>query len=219
MAPQVFSLVDIPLLLFLAGFETLLSADNSLAMAMIAKKLQPIEQKRALFIGIWAGLIFRLLAVIFASHLIHYPSIQVIGGIYLVFLATRHFFPSKETKPARSFWGAVALIELTDLLFAIDSILAALALVKSFDANVSSKLWLIYSGGAIGLVTMRFAAAYIVRLLHHFPRLEVMTHIGIAIIGLKLIFEPILAAPVDWIFWPILITTLALGFVKKTKNR
>lgn len=84
-----------------------------------------------------------------------------------------------------SFWGTVLVIELTDIAFAVDSILAAMALAGSRE----SKLWVVITGGILGVVLMRFAAALFVRLLDRFPRFEVSAYLLVIIIGLKLVAD------------------------------
>jgi|GEM_PF-266258 predicted tellurium resistance membrane protein TerC len=84
-----------------------------------------------------------------------------------------------------SFWGTVLVIELTDIAFAVDSILAAMALAGSRQ----SKLWVVIAGGILGVVLMRFAAALFVRLLDRFPRFEVSAYLLVIIIGVKLLAD------------------------------
>jgi len=84
-----------------------------------------------------------------------------------------------------SFWGTVLVIELTDIAFAVDSILAAMALAGSRE----SKLWVVITGGILGVVLMRFAAALFVRLLDRFPRFEISAYLLVIIIGLKLLAD------------------------------
>lgn len=81
------------------------------------------------------------------------------------------------------FWRTVLVIELTDIAFAVDSILAALALAGSRP----EKLWVVITGGIIGVVLMRFAAVMFVSLLERFPRFEVSAYLLVLVIGLKLL--------------------------------
>lgn len=85
----------------------------------------------------------------------------------------------------RSFWGTVLVIELTDIAFAVDSILAAMALAGARQ----NKLWVVITGGIIGVVMMRFAAALFMRLLEKFPRFELSAYLLVIVIGLKLLAD------------------------------
>lgn len=86
------------------------------------------------------------------------------------------------------FWKTVFVIEMTDIAFAVDSILAAIALA----GGRQEKLWVIISGGIIGMVLMRFAAVIFIKLLDRFPRFELAAYLLVVVIGLKLL--------VDWGF-------------------
>ncbi len=92
------------------------------------------------------------------------------------------------------FWPTVVVIELTDIAFAVDSILAAMALVGNPPSGtpkdaVHPKLWVVIVGGLLGLILMRFAAAIFIRLLERFPRFEVSAYLLVLIIGLKLLAD------------------------------
>jgi YkoY family integral membrane protein len=133
-----------------------------------------------------------------------------------------------------NFWTTVAVIELTDIAFAVDSILAAIALVGSAPADHPAnaphpKLWVVIAGGVIGLMLMRVAAALFIRLLEKFPRFEVAAYLLVIVIGLKLLVDwgfnrPGSPYPVDfhsyrtpefWVFWISMLVALCVGFLPK----
>jgi YkoY family integral membrane protein len=133
-----------------------------------------------------------------------------------------------ERPPSRGFakfWPTVLVIELTDIAFAVDSILAAIALVgrKPTDHEGSHpKLWVIITGGILGVVLMRFAAVIFIKLLDRFPRFETAAYVLVAIIGGKLLLDWGFNSaehhrldfhdfhhPAFWVFWSL----MALGFL------
>lgn len=92
------------------------------------------------------------------------------------------------------FWPTVAMIELTDIAFAVDSILAAIAMVGSAPPGhppnaLHPKLWVVVFGGIIGLMLMRVAARWFIYLLERFPRFEVSAYLLVIVIGLKLLTD------------------------------
>src|SRR4051812_26943178 len=96
----------------LVVLEGLLSADNALVLAVMVRHLPKESQKRALRYGIIGAFAFRLIAVVFASALLHYWWIKVVGGLYLLYLALAHLFASHEegvsehrSKFGNGFWG------------------------------------------------------------------------------------------------------------------
>ena len=96
-----------------------------------------------------------------------------------------------NVKAGWDFWKAVIVIELTDIAFAVDSILAALALVGSSpnEESYHPKLWVVVLGGIIGLMLMRVAAAMFIRLLEKFPRFETAAYLLVTVIGMKLLVD------------------------------
>lgn len=133
-----------------------------------------------------------------------------------------------------SFWSTVAVIELTDIAFAIDSILAAIALVGSAPAGHEGphpKLWVVITGGMLGVILMRFAAVLFIRLLERFPRFETSAYLLVALIGLKLVLDWGLNTPEHphlldfhdpagiefWAFWLLMAACLGVGFVPQRR--
>ena len=93
-----------------------------------------------------------------------------------------------------SFWPTVFVIELTDIAFAVDSILAAIAMVGSPPKGTPPdafhpKLWVVILGGLLGLILMRFAARIFITLLERFPRFEISAYLLVIVIGLKLLAD------------------------------
>jgi YkoY family integral membrane protein len=102
-----------------------------------------------------------------------------------------------------SFWPTVLIIELTDIAFAVDSILAALAFVGSPPPGhppeaFHPKLWLVIFGGLIGVALMRVAASMFIKLLEKFPRFETSAYLLVIVIGLKLLAD--WGVKSDWSF-------------------
>ncbi len=100
-----------------------------------------------------------------------------------------------------SFWPTVLVIELTDIAFAVDSILAAIAMVGPPPLGtppdaIHPKLWVVILGGMLGLILMRVAARLFVQLLDRFPRFETSAYLLVIMIGLKLLAD--WGANSDW---------------------
>ncbi len=138
-----------------------------------------------------------------------------------------------------SFWGTVAVIELTDIAFAVDSILAAIAMIPSVPpSQTNPKLWVVIAGGMMGVILMRFAAVIFIKLLEKFPRLEFSAYLLVALIGAKLLVDwffnkppdpapegwhaPVnfhsLHSPATWIFWGLMVAFFAIGFLPGKKD-
>jgi YkoY family integral membrane protein len=173
--------------------EGLLSADNALVLAILVLGLPRSEQRKALRYGILGAFAFRILATLLAVHLLQVAWVKLIGAVYLLYLVRGHFFGSgdaeqrRSIKPARAamglsaFWATVVKVELTDIVFAVDSILVAVAM--------SPKTWVIISGGLLGIITMRMVIGKLLSLVRRYPALVDGAFVIIGWVGIKLLIE------------------------------
>lgn len=155
----------------------------------------------------------------------------------LIELKERLPIPAESVPIGKNFWMTVLVIELTDIAFAVDSILAAIALVGSAPANHPEdlphpKLWVVMLGGILGIILMRIAAALFIRLLEKFPRFETAAYLLVVVIGLKLLADwgfnsaahPHVvdfhdySRPEFWIFWISMLVCLAVGFLPRKEQ-
>jgi YkoY family integral membrane protein len=147
----------------------------------------------------------------------------------------------KSARALAAFWPTVIVIELTDIAFAIDSILAALAFIPPSPVIPNPKLWVVITGGMLGVVLMRFAAVIFIRLLERFPRFETSAYLLVIVIGLKLCLDwyfnrrpegwPIdkawhgpldfhsVSSPAFWTFWALMAICFAIGFIPKRGSK
>jgi YkoY family integral membrane protein len=239
---QTFEPRDLVLVLTLVLLEALLSLDNALALGLLAARLPRQLQGPALVFGLAGSLVFRLLAVIAAAWLLKWRWVKLLGGGYLLYVAAGYFFTGKSKKTSDhatanppAFWPSVISIELTDIAFAADSILAGIALVGPLPAGsvggIHPKLWVIILGGMIGVILMRFAAAGFIRLLRQFPRFETSAYLLVSIVALKLLADFWFNAGVErlnfespssavfWIFWSAMAVCFTAGFFPSSVNR
>ena len=188
--------------------EGLLSLDNALVLAILVShlptdrsyKLGPFEmsiQQWALTAGIFGAYFFRTIAIVLGTYLIQFWTLQFLGGGYLLWLGYEHFFAGRVERSEMSaygkgFWATVLKVELMDIAFSIDSILAALGLSK--------KVWVILMGGIIGILCMRLVAGVFIRLIERFPLFKHTGYALVALIGYRLVSE------VDWIHFHKLFT-------------
>jgi YkoY family integral membrane protein len=216
----------------LVGLEAMLSADNAVVLAMLVRHLPKEEQKRALSYGLSLALAFRFIAILGASLILQFWWLQAIGALYLLFLTVKHFLAHASDGPVKPvttpFWGSVAVVGVTDLAFAIDSVLAGITFIN----NHREKLWVVYVGALMGIVLLRFATRVFTKLLEHYPQLD---HVAYAVVGwvaIKLAFLsaesfqvstpgvlPIDVAPIPEVaFYGVLIAIAAIGGFIATRH-
>ncbi|WP_409294614.1 TerC family protein [Peribacillus sp. SCS-26] len=235
-------------LLVLIGLEGILAADNAVVMAVMVKHLPKEQQKKALFYGLLGAFVFRFASLFLIALLADVWQIQALGALYLLYIAVSHLikkYMGKEqaahtpSGKKSSFWMTVLKVELADIAFAIDSMLAAVALAVtlpktgwiSIGGIDGGQFTVMFLGGLIGLVIMRFAATYFVKLLQDRPTLETAAFMIVGWVGVKLavftLAHPSIgvlnhhfpeSTPWKLAFWVVLIGIVIAGFLLSNKE-
>lgn len=237
-------------LLVLVGLEGILAADNAVVMAVMVEHLPRRQKKKALFYGLAAAFAFRFAALFIITLLVDVWQIQAFGAAFVLFIAYRHFNdqeteaggPNNKVKPAKEsgFWLTVLKIELADIAFAVDSMLAAFALAltlpplgDSYIGGINgAQFFVMLLGGLIGVVLLRFTAHKFVWLLEKYPFLENTAFVVVGWVGVKyfimtLSHEEIHVLPhefphsLEWtfVFWGGLIAIIVTGIFTGWKRK
>lgn len=191
-------------LLVLIVLEGLLAADNAVVMAVMVRHLPKVQQKKALFYGLLGAFVFRFAALFMITFLVNIWQIQALGAAYLLFISIKSIYDQRKkddtninlnSKKKSGFWMTVLKVELADIAFALDSMLAAVALAVTLPelgefhiGGINGGQFIVMLlGGIIGLIIMRFAARQFVVLLEKFPSLETAAFLIVGWVGVKLL--------------------------------
>ncbi|WP_141433527.1 TerC family protein [Bacillus sp. 03113] len=198
--------------------EGLLSADNALVLAVMVKDLPQNQRKKALTYGLFGAFFFRFLFIGIGMFLIKFWWLKALGAIYLIWLVVKHFWLGEDEDEMKElkkdnwfirtfglFWATVLSVELMDVAFSVDSILASFA--------VSEKVWILLIGGMLGIIMMRTVARFFLILIDKVPELENTAFILIAIIAIKM-FMSVLGFELNhFIFFGIILASFLCTFV------
>lgn len=219
------------LILSLVIMEGLLSADNALVLAVLVKHLPEKQQKKALMYGLVGAYVFRFIAIGIGTLLIKFWFVKVLGSLYLMWIVFKFFKEKHEAKQAGddseetqdrirkeglmvrifgTFWATVISVEIMDISFSVDSILAAFA--------ISSEVWVLLLGGMLGILMMRMVAGVFLKLLEAVPEMEYTAFILIAIIAVKMALTVVDIHISHYAFFGILIVAFGLTFVVHKRN-
>jgi YkoY family integral membrane protein len=211
---QLSDLLTVGLLVVLEG---LLSADNALVVAVMILGLPRRQQKMALRYGLLGAFAFRIIATLLAVYLIRLAWVKLLGGLYLLYLTYQHFYQSGDAeqrskpRPAKpwlglsALWGTILKVELVNVAFSVDSILVAVA--------ISSKTWVVLTGGLLGIVAMRIVISQLLVIVRRYPTLVDGAFVIIALVGAKLLIE--YAGAMNWIHYEMP-KWLSLGLIAIT---
>lgn len=190
--------------------EGILSVDNAAVLATMVMRLPEEQRGKALKYGIIGAYVFRGICLVLVSWLMNIWWLEPIGGLYLLYLAWKHFARHESVESEASehvqhegnwlhrhtvgrlgpFWATVVAVEIMDLAFSLDNVFAAVAFTKNKQLfPPPSDMVLVCTGVFIGILAMRFAAQGFVKLMHKFPFLEKCAYAVIGILGIKLLLS------------------------------
>lgn len=201
--------------------EGLLSADNALVLAVMVRHLPEKQRKKALFYGLLGAYVFRFIAIGIGVFLIKLWWVKVFGALYLAYLAFKYFMDKRAGKEEEiveginktgllirlfgTFWGTVVAVEIMDIAFSVDSVLAAF--------GVSDQVWVLLLGGMLGVLMMRGIAGVFIKLIDRVPELETSAYVLIIIIAIKMMLGVFDIHISHYVFFTILLVTFAATFV------
>ncbi len=174
-----------------------------------------MQQKAALKVGLLGAYLGRGAMLFLAAWVIRNPVLKLLGALYLIKLAFGHLSGRDESSDetafaeehqARTFWLVVLNVELADLAFSLDNVVAAVAL--------SNHILIVISGVALGIVIMRFAAGIFTWLISREPILATGAYLVVLNIGVELLLSEFWHIEIGaWTKFAISIATLLLCVV------
>lgn len=215
------------MVIFLIIMECLLSMDNALVLALMVRHLPAKQQKRALTYGIWGAFVFRFISLFALTWMMESNYIKILGAGYLFYMGIGGLITKPEdghgavkNHNAFGFWRTVLMVELMDIAFSVDSILAAVSLSQNY--------FIVFIGGVLGILSMRFVANIFIHLLDKYPRLEKTAYLMILAIAMKLAVQALgediawldfhsSKSPAAWLFWMSMSGALYYGLTPKRK--
>jgi tellurite resistance protein TerC len=166
------------------------------ALEGLGEWLHPVlgnQRMAALRVGLLGAYVGRGMMLFLTSFLIHNAWIKLIGAAYLIHLAFDNLKDmsgggSEEDETLQpikiqSFWPTVLTVELMDLIFSIDNVVAAVSL--------SDKIWVVMLGVGIGILTMRFAAGIFSYAVQREPILKQAAYVLVLNIGIEIILAEV----------------------------
>jgi tellurite resistance protein TerC len=150
------------------------------------------QRAAALKVGLLGAYVGRGIMLLLAAIVISNPWLRLIGAAYLFKLSVEHLAADYQEEfdediiqsgKGKGFWGVVLTVELADLAFSLDNVVAAVAL--------SNHILIVMLGVALGILTMRFAAQVFTVLIEREPVLITAAYILVLNISQELLIEEI----------------------------
>jgi YjbE family integral membrane protein len=155
----------------------ILSGDNAVVIALAARSLKPQRQKQAIMWGSGAAVVLRIILTIVAAQLLALSFLQIVGGLFLLWIGVQLLGDEEEEEGAGKEYGsmsaAVRTILIADLVMSLDNVIAVAAAAKG-------SMVLLILGLAISIPLVVFGATLMVKLMERFP---IIITLGAALIG------------------------------------
>ncbi|MBY0329485.1 MAG: TerC family protein [Acetobacteraceae bacterium] len=228
-------------LVALTAMEVVLGIDNLVFIAILTNRL-PAEQRRsARFVGLGLAVLLRFVMLAGATWLLGltWPLFEVLGmevsgkdlillggGLFLIGKATveihhrvdpdAHEASSAADAARASYWPTVAQILLLDMVFSVDSILAAVALTREF--------WVIATAICIAVAAMLVSMDALSRFMERNPTVVMLALAFLVMIGMVLVAEGFgVHVPKDFVYaamaFSVLVESLNLLASRAARRR
>jgi tellurite resistance protein TerC len=148
------------------------------------------QRSAALKVGLLGAYLGRGLMLVMANFVVHNHYLKILGAAYLIRLAFENLGepePGEEDQvrarrmEGKGFWSVVLAVELADLAFSLDNVVAVVAL--------SDNLPVVMFGVFIGIIAMRFAASIFTWMVLKEPILKSAAYLVVFNIGAELLLD------------------------------
>ncbi|NWF55157.1 MAG: TerC family protein [Syntrophaceae bacterium] len=157
--------------------DLVLAGDNAVVIALAVKNLQGKQRKTGIVFGAGAAVALRVVLTFFVAQLLQVSFIKLIGGILILWIAVKLFIEGapeeKFQKEATTFWQAIRVIVIADLIMSTDNILAVAGACKG-------NFFLLLFGLALSIPFVVFTSSLLSMLMDKYP---IIVWIGAAVLG------------------------------------
>ena len=225
------------LLVTLSSIEIVLGIDNLVFISIAVSKLPHNRRERARKFGIAAACVTRVALLLTLAFLAHMKDdlfqvwghgfsvrdlVLLLGGVFLVFkgvmeirdqIAGEPESDDVHTRPATSFFAVIAQIAVIDIVFSLDSVIAAVGMAEQYVAVMVAAIML-------AVAVMLLASAPLGRFIDNNPTIKMLALAFIVLIGAYLIVEGLeIHVPKGYVYGSMGFSALVEGLNLWAKHR
>jgi YjbE family integral membrane protein len=157
--------------------DLVLAGDNAVVIALAVKNLKGKQRRTGIIFGAGAAVALRVVLTFFVAQLLQISFIKLIGGILILWIAVKLFVEGapedKFQKEATTFWQAIRIIVIADLIMSTDNILAVAGACKG-------NFFLLLFGLALSIPFVVFTSSLLSMLMDKYP---IIVWIGAGVLG------------------------------------
>ena len=225
------------LLVTLSSIEIVLGIDNLVFISIAVSKLPHAQRERARRFGIAAACLTRVALLLTLAYLAHMKDdlfevfghgfsirdlVLLLGGIFLVFKGTMEIrdqvlgegdSDDVHTRPADSFFAVIAQIAVIDIVFSLDSVIAAVGMAEQYVLVMVCAILL-----AVGV--MLWASQPLGRFIDNNPTIKMLALAFIVLVGAYLVLEGLeIHVPKGYVYGSMGFSALVEGLNLWAKHR
>ncbi|OPY89808.1 MAG: Integral membrane protein TerC family protein [Syntrophus sp. PtaU1.Bin208] len=156
--------------------DLILSGDNAVLIAMAVRGLPKDQRKKGILLGTSVAVALRVTLTFMVAFLLVLPVIKLVGGILILWIATKLFMESEPEEAGRSvttIGQAIKVIIIADVTMSLDNVLAVAGAAQE-------SLFLLLFGLALSIPLVIFTSNLLSTLMDKYP---VILLLGAAILG------------------------------------
>jgi len=149
--------------------DLVLAGDNAIVIALAARQLPPMLQRRAIVWGTVGAVVVRASLTVGVLWLLQIPGLMLAGGVLLAWIAYRLLTGSDDSKgrdiaPLMGFWAAMRTIVIADAVMGMDNVLAV-------AGAAHGSVLLVVIGLVISIPIVVWGSTLILKWIDRFPSL------------------------------------------------
>lgn len=157
--------------------DLVLAGDNAVVIALAVKNLPLKQRRKGIIFGAGAAVVLRVAVTFCVAQLLTISFIKLAGGALVLWIAIKLFVEGapeeKFQKEATTFWQAIRIIVIADIIMSTDNILAVAGACKG-------NLFLLLFGLALSIPFVVFTSSLLSMLMDKYP---IIVYIGAAVLG------------------------------------
>ncbi|GMU43347.1 MAG: TerC family protein [Xanthomonadales bacterium] len=191
-------------LLTLSTLEIVLGIDNLVFLSIVTARLPPEQRPSARRFGIALACVTRIMLLLSLSWLAGMTHelfavadmgfsvrdlVLIVGGLFLLVKATMEIHAEVEgepdgengARPASSYWGAITMIAVIDIVFSLDSVITAVGMINNVPIMVAAIL--------LAVAIMMLASNPVADFIERRPTLKMLALSFLILVGVALIAD------------------------------
>ena len=152
-------------ILIIISIDIILGGDNAVVIALASRNLPEKQRNKAILLGTGLAIVARIVLTTVALYLLQIPFLQLVGGLFLLYIATNLLTEKEEEQNITAgdhLFAAVKTIVFADIVMGFDNVLAIAG--ASHD-----NILLVIMGLVVSVPIIVWGSKFILMLMDKFP--------------------------------------------------